>query len=377
MTKKALFIFFEGLPENVIDSQVLTHCRLMKQLDIDFEIWSFACFDDLYQSSLKRLNKAKELSGCEVKLFKGVRPAYPFSEKINAYRVKALLKNHQTQFDFIHARTDYSTAVVCQAVKNIPIIYDCRGDSVAEFEYSNKGNYFSKKYRVAKYQANIKTAKLLSKKAIFVSHFLKNKINYSKQNMVIGCAANSELFYFDEKLREATRTELGFTKQHKVLIYSGGMNEYQCFNNCVEYFENLLQQDKNWQFLILTTAILEAQKYIGNTKNVTLKKVPFAQVNQYLNAADVGMIIREQNDLNRAASPTKFAEYALSGLSVCFSKGIGDLENYAKNIEVNNQLDNQDFNDIHNLEMRILTAKKAKKIVSKKSVMQQYQEIYA
>jgi hypothetical protein len=155
------------------------------------------------------------------------------------------------------------------------------------------------------------------------------------------------------------------------------MNQYQCFNECVVYFKSLFKQDENWHFLVLTTALDEAKKVISDTKNVILKKVPFTQVNQYLNAADVGMILREQNDLNRAASPTKFAEYALTGLSVCFSKEIGDLGNYAKKIGINNILDNKNLSDVHNVEMRKERATKAKAIVSKKSVMQQYQEIYA
>jgi hypothetical protein len=377
MTKKALFVFFEGLAETVVDSQVLIHCRLMKEIGIEFEIWAFACNEDLYQKSLKRLAQAKQLSGCEVKVFKGLRPAYPFSEVINSHRLKQNIKKYQPSFDIIHSRTDYSTAVVCKAIKNKPIIYDCRGDSIAEFIYSTKGNFFSKKYRIAKYKANIKIAKSLSNRAIFVSNFLKNKIKYDKKNEVIGCVADSKLFYFDEKIREKIREDLGFTKHHKVLIYSGGMNQYQCFNECVVYFKSLFKQDENWHFLVLTTALDEAKKVISDTKNVILKKVPFTQVNQYLNAADVGMILREQNDLNRAASPTKFAEYALTGLSVCFSKEIGDLGNYAKKIGINNILDNKNLSDVHNVETRKERATKAKAIVSKKSVMQQYQEIYA
>jgi hypothetical protein len=372
MNKKALFIFFEGLSENVIDSQVLTHCHLMKDIGVEFEIWVFACNENLYQASLSRLERAKVLSNCEVKIFRGLRPAYPFSENINAFFLKQHIDKYKPSFDFIHARTDYSTAVVCKAVKNKRIIYDCRGDSIAEFIYSNKGFFFSKKYRIVKYKSNIKTAKLLSNRAIFVSKFLKDKIQYDKKNEVIGCAADSKLFYFDENLRKKIRKILSYESHHKVLIYSGGMNKYQCFSECVDYFKKLLKKDESWHFLVLTTELKQAKVFIKETKNIILKKVPFNEVNQYLNAADKGLIFREKNDLNRAASPTKFAEYALSGLSIYFSKEIGDLEFYAQQIGIKNQ----DLNNIHNLKKRQIRAEMAKEFVSKKSVMEQYKNIY-
>ena len=165
---------------------------------------------------------------------------------------------------------------------------------------------------------------------------------------------------------------MSYESHHKVLIYSGGMNKYQCFLECVDYFKKLLKKDESWHFLVLTTELKQAKVFIKETKNVILKKVPFNEVNQYLNAADMGLIFREKNDLNRAASPTKFAEYALSGLSIYFSKEIGDLEFYAQQIGIKNQ----DLNSIHHLEKRKIRAKMAKEFVSKKSVMEQYKNIY-
>ena len=44
----------------------------------------------------------------------------------------------------------------------------------------------------------------------------------------------------------------------------------------------------------------------------------------WLNAADLGILLRADDPVNRVASPTKFAEYALTGLPVAMSAGIGD-----------------------------------------------------
>ena len=48
------------------------------------------------------------------------------------------------------------------------------------------------------------------------------------------------------------------------------------------------------------------------------------EVPGWLNAADLGILMRAEDPVNHVASPTKFAEYALSGLPVAMSKGIGD-----------------------------------------------------
>ena len=378
---KALFLLYEGLPENVIDSQVLTHCKLMKNIGIDFEIWSFACFTSIYEQSKQRLDIARKISDCEVKLFRGIRPAYPFSEFINFLYLSFLLKKSKYGFSFIHARTDYAADVAVK-LKTIPVIYDCRGDSIAEFlDGHQNSNLFLKAYRVWKYGKNIANAKKYSQKAIFVSSFLKNKIQYNQQSAIIGCFADSELFYYDEALRISTRKELGLDEVDKILIYSGGMNSYQCFSECINFFKRLYEKDKQWHFVVLTTQIDIAKKMISNSQNIILKKVAFQEVNKYLNAADVGIILREKHDLNRAASPTKFAEYSLAGLSIIYSKEIGDLLEYSSKIgggyEVEGFTQIPSLRKIHILENRQERFNKAKKLLSKNLTLERYQKIYA
>lgn len=371
--KKALFLFFEGLATNVIDSQVLLHCKNMKKIGVEFEIWAFACNDQLYEDSKKRIEYAKELSNCEVKVFKGIRPAYPFSEKSNANLVKKYLKQYETSYEFIHARTDYSACVASFVTDKF--IWDCRGDTKAEFEksYKSSKNFLGKIYKRYKISMNVKHAQT-SPKAIFVSNFLKNKYDYKKESFVIGCAADQNMFFYDKNLRDKAREELAFGKNDKILIYSGGMAHYQMFPQSVELFSKLGDE---WKFLVLTTNTQEARRslYMISEDKYMLKSVPIEQVNFYLNCADVGIMLREHDDLNRAASPTKYAEYSMSGLNIIFSDNIGDLENYneqIKNRVVEKDLKNFKFSDNN----RKKIAKNAGQILSKKHGLKKYKKIY-
>ena len=372
MTKN-LFLFFEGLATNVIDSQVLIHCRNMKKIGVEFEIWAFACNDKLYQSSLERIEYAKELSECEVKVFKGLRPAYPFSEIINARLVKQNLKKHNTEFNLIHARTDYSSHIASLVTDNF--IWDCRGDTLAEFEkaYENSSNILGKWYKRYKISSSIKKAKK-AKKAIFVSRFLKNKFNFKKEFHVIGCAADDKLFFYNEDLRKEKRKELKLNEYDKVLIYSGGMAHYQMFPQTVKFFQQL---SKEWKFLVLTNGIDIAQKYLNEipSNRYILKSVKFQDVNSYLNASDVGIMLRENDDLNRAASPTKYAEYSMSGLNIIYSDDIGDLKIYDKIIQ--NKIEKEDLEDFrYNSVLRKKIYKNTKDLLSKDSLIDKYKLIY-
>jgi len=371
--KKALFLFFEGLPDTVIDSQVLIHCKEMKKIGVEFEIWSFACNNELYLKSINKINYAKELSQCEVKVFRGVRPAYPFSENINALLVKRNITKYKKVFDIVHARTDYSSHIASLITNRF--IWDCRGDTLAEFEkaYEKSNNILGKLYKKYKIINNIEYARK-GRKAIFVSTFLKDKLEYKNESSVIGCTADSELFYFDNALRAKKRKELGYSISDKVLIYSGGMAYYQMFHESVKLFQEL---DDEWKLLVLTNDVKNAKKELNllNEEKYILLNVPFDKVNEYLNLADIGIMLREENDLNKAASPTKYAEYSMSGLQIIHSSQIGDLYLYDKLLS--NRIKFQDISKYKfNSDIRSSIAGKAKKYLDKKNNFQQYKRIY-
>jgi len=49
-----------------------------------------------------------------------------------------------------------------------------------------------------------------------------------------------------------------------------------------------------------------------------------------LNMADYAFLLREDEPINNQASPTKFAEYALTGLRIIISENVGDYTEYVK-----------------------------------------------
>ena len=62
---------------------------------------------------------------------------------------------------------------------------------------------------------------------------------------------------------------------------------------------------------------------------VLLRELPQAAVGAALQQADVGLLLRRADAVNRVSSPTKFGEYLAAGLPVIMTGGIGDYSQLA------------------------------------------------
>ena len=63
-----------------------------------------------------------------------------------------------------------------------------------------------------------------------------------------------------------------------------------------------------------------------------VRTAPFERVNEYLNAADVAFMLRRPDPLNLVASPTKFAEYCLTGLPIVMGNTIEQSYSIAREL---------------------------------------------
>ena len=80
-----------------------------------------------------------------------------------------------------------------------------------------------------------------------------------------------------------------------------------------------------------------AKEFIENLNlkdnDYLLLNVPHEEVNGFLNASDLGILLREDHTLNKVASPGKLGEYLSTGLTVLTTKHIGL---YSKEMMKNN-----------------------------------------
>ena len=379
-----LYVCFSSIQTHVIDSQVLVHCALLREAGIPSEIWFFCATEMQYRFSINRMQHASSLSKCIIKVFRAAKPSMPFSVILNALWLRTLLKG--LPFGLIHARGDYASAVVGKAKLEIPFIWDCRGSMVGEFKRrttKSKLPKFITNLHTRRIQQWMKTCRESSSFSFFVTNYLQDKYGKVKTSAVFPCTADSSRFFYDPVMRTKMRNKLGLHEE-KVLLFSGSLNYYQGFDQSLEFF-CALQAHGNWKYLVLTVDPNKVPDIAKSNPNIIVLSVPFEDVNNYLCATDFGILIRTNEELNWAASPLKYAEYCMCGLTVFYTPNIGDLDSYSAKIgnglpislEYLPQCAKRLADSVSTEEQRQTFSSRARKQLSRQAIFNRYLSIYS
>lgn len=112
------------------------------------------------------------------------------------------------------------------------------------------------------------------------------------------------------------------------------MHPLQMLRRMVKFFKEFYKSDKEVFFFILTFEVEKAKKLLQYElvpqENFRVLSVEYSKVPMYLNAADIGLLLRDKVIVNRVASPTKFAEYHACGLYTILSNDLGDASKLIK-----------------------------------------------
>jgi hypothetical protein len=155
-----------------------------------------------------------------------------------------------------------------------------------------------------------------------------------KAATIIPCTASEDRFFYDPALRSAQRAELGYSDDDKVVVYCGSVSTFEYFEESAAYVARAAAANERLRFLVVTPQVDTASHQLAGYGLVgaTVVRADFADVNRYLNAADAGLLLRRRNPVTESASPTKFAEYCLTGLPVIMHDYIGDTFDIARSL---------------------------------------------
>lgn len=394
MAKKphVLFLFFEGLAETVIDSQVLSHIRSIADAGIaTFEIACAPWQQDVFELSVCRRADAEERAGCKIHIVEGVRPSHIGSASENAARILRVLAPSPARFTHIHARTDYSAVAGSQLKKSIGaiLIWDCRGDAAAELDYradlqTGLASLSVPALRMA-LTRRMRNAAHLCDRALFVSHPLHALVAgeiAGKPFAIVPSCASEAIFFYDPALRAAVRRELGIKDGTTVIVYSGGLQAYQRFDDCVDAFEEFRADTTAALFLVASPQAAKVSELLASkfgAESWIARKATLREVNGLLNAADAAFLLRDDTPTNHSASPTKFAEYCLAGLRVIMSNAVKDSHRLA--VEFGNLIDFDEetghFSITNSTIAREEIAARARRALAKGVHLDAYRTIYA
>lgn len=346
MKTKTIGIFFllEGLPPTIIESQVLTHVRLMNENSIKMEVWAFAVTSESYKKSLDALPSLQRnnQSIC-IRLFRGVKPALPFSEWLNGVLFSIRMLRLRIKPSFVHARTEHAAMIAATAKigRNFTLIWDARGDTLSEFtEFISTLPLIHRLYAPFKVKRIAKRLDVAEKNcdyAIFVSDALRKLRGSSipiDRTLVVPCVADESLFFYDKKLRDDARQSLGFDEDDIVIVYVGSTVVWQCIPETISLIERSLNSSPRFKALIITPSPQEfLDKFSKDvSRRVRVKSCSLHEINYHLNASDYGVLLRFPSPINKVASPVKFAEYSMAGLIVVATEAVEQVVDFGTKI---------------------------------------------
>jgi hypothetical protein len=129
-----------------------------------------------------------------------------------------------------------------------------------------------------------------------------------------------------EARREKARAELGVAPGALLVAYSGTLAAWQMPEASAGLFQALKGQRPDARLLFLTPDSDAAAKVLAKAgaKDVLLRSAPPGEAARLLAAADYGLLLRQDDLVNRVACPVKFGEYLACGVRPVLSPWIGD-----------------------------------------------------
>lgn len=178
---------------------------------------------------------------------------------------------------------------------------------------------------------------------LFVSDYMRE--HYEQ---LAGCSFKEKSYImpcFNEEYDETIYQYKDYEK--KVFTYVGSLDLWQCFEQTATLYKQIEEHIPNTLFKVLTFNVDEAKRILAEkgVKNYSVACVPKEQVKKELLEATYGFILREDNMVNRVATPTKFSSYLASGVIPIFSDCLRDFSalssnmNYALKLERDYSID--------------------------------------
>lgn len=352
------FINFDGLLCTVFDSQIFTPIKLLLEGGNEVELVNYNKNFNKDECRMKA-QKIENILNCKVYNIKRVIGGFII---LNQYidSLEKLIVDNKTSKDkkiILHGRGPIASYIALRVKErlshyNVKVVADFRGSIIDEYILSyEKKQFFSRKIVLPLIIKRFKDIeRYVTRKSDFVfcvsnqfKEYLNSEYHVPRHEiMVVPTCIDINKFKFNANAREQLRKELNITNKY-VVVYSGGGQDYQLPELLVNTFIKLKKSNKNAFFLILSK---DKNVFIDYLKKYNVKEVDyliiscdFTNICNYLSCGDLGLLLREENNINKVASPTKFAEYLICHLPVIISRGIGDTESIIKSSNIGMFLD--------------------------------------
>ncbi len=384
---KILYLSYDGLSDNLGQSQILPYIEGLSQKGIQFVVVSFEKKELLNQ--LKHLIQKRCIDNNIIWIPLTYHKKPPVISTlwdlwVLFLKVKQLHNTHK--FDIVHCRS-YITSLVglyLKKKKRLKFVFDMRGfwaDERIERNiwnpnkvlYKNIYHFFKLKEKSFFYYSDATITLTQSSEDYIQQHFTCQNI------AVIPCSTN-----FNKVNKDSY-----FVKEKIQIIYLGSFRTAYLTDEMFLFYTVFRKKYPNAKFIVLTNESAHyfnpfLKKYSIEQNNFIIKQVPHHKVYNYLTQADLGLCFIKPSFSSIASSPTKFAEMLAANLPVVCNN-IGDLKAHCKQIPYTyclDKLNEETFTEFVNTfalpspEERIKISQAASKIYDINLAIEKYYKVY-
>lgn len=343
------YINYDGINCSVYDSQIYTYCHLLSENNLKVTLINCDISTDLKEYKLKMNNYLNCDNLRVISLEKNKKFDFLVEKKIISEVIKLIkVESPINENIIIHCRGLFGSFIglkVRGKLKshfNIKVISDIRGAVIDEYLMRHKDKSII--YKIILMLLIVKVNSIQSfvcKNSDYILCVSKKLEEYLKKRYIVNCnisviptCIDAGKNRFDLEQRTKIRNEMNLQSKF-IVAYCGGGQSYQKPEELVTAFIKISERVEEAFFLILTSnkEIFETflNKFKVDKSRYLIRKVPHNEVYKYLSAADCAILLRDNNNVNKVASPTKYAEYINCNLPVFISHGIGDIDEISAN----------------------------------------------
>lgn len=358
MTKRILYISYDGLTDPLGQSQIIPYLTKLSHLRYSITILSF----EKRKANIAlgpSVKKHLEQSGIAwMPLMYTKRPPV-LSTLLDMIRMHRAARRifAENRIEITHCRS-YIPGLVGMAIRHsfgVPFIFDMRGLWPDERVESGLWNIRNPIFKLVYRYFKRKERQLLDEASHIIT--LTNssvpvlKSLSSKKDLpitVIPTCVDQGFFEVGDVGSSELRRQLGLEEDSFVLLYAGSLGRWYMLREMLFFFSILLKRNPKSKFIILTNEISsEIFKWINDYQvprdTVLIETKKRDDIPIYISICNWAIFFIKPLSSKIASCPTKFAEIISKEKPVLCNGGVGDLRELYESYELGLCIDSFDF----------------------------------
>lgn len=369
LSPKILFISYDGMTDNLGQSQVIPYMAGLSKLGFDICILS-AEKTEVYQNKKTEIEDLLNLNNIKWLPIKYTKKPPIISTILDIIKIKKKAKEYhlKNNIDIVHCRS-YISAFAGLYLKRkygIKFIFDMRGFYADErvdgkiwntdkFIYKSIYKYFKNKEKEYIANADYTISLTNSARKIISEWSFFKELNLPIE--VIPCCADNEHFSrnnIDNSLVEHFKQKLNIKNDDFIISYLGSVGTWYMLDEMLLFYKQLLLVKPNSKFLFITKDEHEeiykkASKFEIPTDKLILQGASRNEVPTLLSLSKISIFFIKPVFSKKASSPTKLAEILSMGIPVIANSNVGDIDEIFSQNKIGlivNEFNNEEFNRI-------------------------------